>query len=194
VVKRRDLKDALELYSTLQLGCTKAAAAAECNPGKFAQEYAANIGRTTGDRGSFTREFFQDLFDKTVAPILYEICFLDLVRVFEDVVFRLAGNACGKIRGIVAQAKTERYPFKRYAENFVKAASGDIADDVHNLGDVKAILKGKLSDDLYQDLSKIVDYRNWLAHGNRFTKKPGWPGELSDVAETLERILTQISS
>lgn len=44
-----------------------------------------NPGRTVGD-APYSKKDLEDLLDKGLTPILYEISFLDLVGVFENIV------------------------------------------------------------------------------------------------------------
>ena len=86
-------------------------------------------------------------------------------------------------------------PFQPYAAGFIKKRWVDIQNpgDLRNLRDVKDILKdGGLDDELLARLEAIVNYRNWLAHGKRFSVIPDPPGDIPGVVEVLEEILTEI--
>jgi hypothetical protein len=113
-------------------------------------------------------------------------------------VFEKVKEASGKIKNILSDrksAKKAKFAFQSYADKFIKERAGDIRNpgDLRNLGDVKEILKGRLHQHLYDDLDAIVTYRNWLAHGKRFSGSPRHPGELQDIVKVLHDILSEIS-
>jgi hypothetical protein len=169
------------------------------NPGPFSRKFADATG-TTGQCKGDLRSFFEDLFANRVTRALLEICFLDVVRTFESMVFELIRDASGNIKSILTDPRSAkagnkaRFPFQSYADKFVKERGEDIRNpgDLRNLGDVKEILKGRLHGELYDELDAIVTYRNWLAHGNRFSERPRHPGNLQDVVKVLGDILTEI--
>lgn len=189
MAEKRDLSKAVEIYHALEVCCSEAMEAApKRNDTKFADKLSFRTERKTGDP-PYTKRELKDLFDNHVVPILDEICFIDLVRVFEQVVFDLVDNASGRIRSVVKKSK-EKYPFHLCSEKFVKSPTNR---DISNLGHVHDILEGKISPDLHKKLGQIVDYRNWLTHGNRFKgKKPVSPGSLPEVLDILEEVLTKI--
>lgn len=195
----RNLNDALEIYHALILCCDEAMDSVRRDPGPFSRKFA-EATKTTGPLKGDLRDFFEKFFDKRVTSTLYEVCFLDTVRIFEFMLFEMVKEASGNIKDIVndpesAKAvKRAKFPFQSYADKFVKERREDIhnAGDLRNLGDVKEILKGRLRQQLYVELDAIVTYRNWLAHGNRFSERPPHPGSLQDVVKVLYDILTEI--
>ena len=68
------------------------------------------------------RKISRILFDNEVTPILYEMCFLDLIRVFERIVFEFVDNATGEIEKIINKSK-EIYAFSSCAAKFVKSST-----------------------------------------------------------------------
>jgi|UniRef100_A0A7C4ARL4 hypothetical protein len=191
--ERRKLEKVLEIYHALKLSCKLPRDSIKRSSWQnFAHELAIKTGRTVGDV-PYSKKELEDLFDNSVTPILYEISFLDLVRVFEHIVFDLVDNASGKIEKIIKESK-EAYPFHRCAASFVKSPT---KRDITNLGHIQEILAGHLTPDLDKKLDRIVKYRNWLAHGNRFKyedrkDQPTPPGEIEEIAEILEEILRRI--
>lgn len=187
--KTRELHEALEIYHILRACCIEAMESIKRDPGKFARKVAEKTGKTAGAAG-YSRESFQHFFDKSLAPILDEVCFIDLVRVFEKTVFEFVNNASGEIKSAIKKGSKEKYPFYLCADKFVKVSE----QDIHNLGDVQKILEDKISPDLHKELTNIVKYRNWLAHGNRFKKEgePNLPGDLREIHEILEEVLAEI--
>ncbi len=119
---------------------------------------------------------------------------------FESMVYKLIGAASGNIKSILKDPKSAKaankakFPFQAFADKFVKERNEDIPNlgDLRNLGDVKGILKGRLHDSLYDELDAVITYRNWLAHGDRFSKRPGHPGDLPDVVKILQDVLSEI--
>ncbi|MGO9569833.1 MAG: hypothetical protein ACLP5H_20055 [Desulfomonilaceae bacterium] len=191
--KTRDLKEVLEIYYVLEVCCSDGMNSVKTNHRKLAAKLAEKAGKTYGDP-EYTRESLKDLFDKA-APTLYEVCFLDLVRVFEQIVFDLIDTASGEIRRAIKRSRKEKYPFYLCAENFVKIVRVREGGDISNLRDVEKILEGAISPDLQKKLANIVKYRNWLAHGKRFKDEkdqPPFPGEIPQVLEILEEVLARI--
>jgi hypothetical protein len=187
VHKQRDLKETLEIYNVLKACCSEVMEWVKRDPAKFASKLAQKTSRAPGDP-SYSKKSLAELFDNTVTPTLDEVCFIDLVRVFERIVFDLVDNASGQIRRVIEKGSKEKYPFHLYADKFVKVKETDIG----NLGDVQKILQGRIDRDLENKLTNIVKYRNWLAHGKRFADKPSWPGTIAEVLEILEEVLTKI--
>lgn len=191
--ERRKLEKVLEIYQALKLSCEDPRESLKRGTWRnFADKLAKKTGRTAGD-APYGKKDLEDLFDHGVTPILYEISFLDLVRVFEHIVFDLVDNASGKIEKIIRETKAT-YPFRSCAAKFVKSSA---RRDISNLGHIQEILEGHLPADLDEKLDRIVKYRNWLAHGNRFNyddKKdvPAPPGEIEEIVETLKEILSRI--
>ena len=177
----------LEIYQALKLSYDDPRESIKRNSWRnFAEKLENKTGKATGD-APYTKEDFELLFDDGVSPILYEMAFLDLVRVFEHIVFNLLDNASGKI-GVDREGIQEVYPFRFCAAKFVKSST---RRDINNLGHVQEILEGHLSFDLYNRLDNIVKYRNWLAHGNRFKyeseKERPATCEIEQVAEYLTK-------
>ncbi|MFH0822276.1 MAG: hypothetical protein V2B18_05950 [Pseudomonadota bacterium] len=192
----RNLDDALEIYRALILCRDEAMDCVRRDPGPFSRKFAEAVNAGRPLKGE-PRNFFETFFDMRVTPTLYEVCFLDIVRIFEFMVFEMVKEASGNIKNIVRDprsAKKTKFPFQSYADKFVKERGGDIhgPGDLRNLGDVKEILKGRLHQRLYDGLDAIVTYRNWLAHGNRFSGRPRHPGDLQDVVRLLNDILSEI--
>jgi len=191
--EHRKLEKVLEIYQALKLSCEDPRKSLERSTWQnFADKLEKKTGKTVGDP-HYSKRDLEDLFDNWVTPVLYEISFLDLVRVFEHIVFDLVDNASGKIAKIIRESK-ETYPFSSCAPKFVKSST---KRDLSNLGHIQEILEGHLSPDLEKKLDKVVKYRNWLAHGNRFKyedkkDQPTPPGEIEEIAETLNEILSRI--
>lgn len=195
----RNLDDALDLYRALLLCSEEAMHSIRRDPGPFSRKFA-EVATTIGPVGKDARDFFGEFFDKRVTPILYEVCFLDMVRIFEHLVFEMVKEASGTIKSILSDprsakvAKKRAFPFQSYSDKFVKNRAEGLHSpgDMRNLGDVKEILRDRLHHELYHQLDAIVTYRNWLAHGNRFSERPLYPGNLEDVAKVLQDVLTEI--
>ena len=82
----KKLDDAFEIYRTLELCCREAMDSVMRNPDPFSRKFAEATG-TTGQRKGDLRSFSQDFFTNQVTPTLLEICFLDVVRTFEFMVY-----------------------------------------------------------------------------------------------------------
>jgi len=195
----RNLDDTLKIYRALVLCCEETMESVNRAPVPFSRKFS-EATETASQPTKDLRDFFRDFFDNRVTPRLREICFLDVVRTFEFMVFELVGHASGNIRKIVNDSTSTRhtkkpgFPFQVCASRFVKVKGEDVLNpgDIRALGDVKEILKGKIRQDLYDSLDGIVTYRNWLAHGGRSSKRPAYPGDVPDVVKVLKDVLTEI--
>jgi len=185
--RARKLEEVVEVYQALRLCCTEAMEYAHRNNSwsRFAEKLQKNTGKTVGDT-AYSDHGVKKLFDDHVMRILDEVCFLDLVRAFERIVFDLVDTASGEIKK-AAKGKT-KYPFYLCAERFVKSPADK---DISNLGHVQKMLEGHLAPDLHRRFDEIVRYRNWLAHGNRFKDPKDRPSRREEVSEALE-ILSEI--
>lgn len=185
--KSRDLRQALEIYFILQVCCDQARESISRNSTTVAEQFSELMSGWPG-QPRYTNEDVDNLLATVVMPILDEICFVDLVRAFEQIIFRLVDNASGEIKAAIKRGSKSEYPFRFVADRFIKQKQ----DDVRNLGDVEKILKDKIHSDLQDKLTWIIKYRNWLAHGNRFSERLYCPGEIAEVVEILERVLEEI--
>jgi len=197
----KNLDDALKTYRTLVLCCEEAMEAVKRDPGPFSRKFSLAT-ETTSQRTKDIRNFFKDFFGQKVTPALEQVCFLDVVRTFESMVFELVGDASGNIKRIVndsARAKAGKritFPFQSSADRFVKIKGEDVQNpgDIRYLSDVKDILNGKIPHELYDSLDAIIRYRNWLAHGNRSSERPEYPGDLPHVVKILNDVLREIGT
>ena len=194
VSDRRELEDAMIVYHALTLCCTRTMGSVK-NSGAWS-DFGKELAKRMAKDRPYDKAFLEDLFDNRVTKVLEEICFIDLVRIFERIIFDSLDNASGEIKAVV-KASRGRYPFYASADRFVK--SSNIPDeerhkgkhaDMTTLGHVQEILT-----DISPELSKIVKYRNFLAHGNRFKNRidrASSPGELHQILEILEEALGKI--
>lgn len=179
------LRNALIRCRAYQAFCRQARDEAVRNPGRFRTRWGNIAVDQVGRKASSDREFAGDLFDDLL-PTLDELCFLELIRVFEKLLFERLTNAAGDIRKVVKEER-ESGPFQICSSGLIRDQ-----DDVRNLGALARIMGGTISAALQNDLRRIVDYRDRLAHGKRFGQDPAVPMSMDDVVEILERVLARI--
>jgi hypothetical protein len=110
-----------------------------------------------------------------------------VVAKLEKTIFQSVENAFGDMRSVLKKRYSEGQPFSRFTDEFVKDF-----EQFQNLGAVERLLTGKVSESLQTAFHKIVTYRNFLAHGERFLPRAEKPGTLLQVVETLEEVIMRI--
>lgn len=174
-----ELKNSLEAYQSLKFICLTAKKMASINPDKYVVDYKLPL------KGKNRKEEISKFFDK-IQDKLLENFFLDLVASFERVIFIKLDNASGNMKKILKKEYPSGLPFSRQSDNLVKGR-----DSIKNLNNIKEILKNKIPEDLQNELTEIIRYRDKLAHGKRFHEKLKLT-KLEDVLLTLENILDEI--
>jgi len=177
-----ELKDSMETYHSMKEICLAAKKMASINPGKYVVDYKLPLkGKKSKSRKEEINKFFDKIQDK-----LLENFFLDLVSSFERVIFIKLDNASGNMKKILKNEYPSKLPFSRQTDNLVKDR-----DSIKNLNNIRDILKNKIPEELQNELTEIIKYRDKLAHGKRFHEKLR-PTKLEDVLLTLENILDEI--
>lgn len=138
-------------------------------------------GKKVRDRKKYIASYFDEL-QKSV----FEYSFLEMVAVFENIVFSKIDNASGEIRQVVKNGYAKA-PFRENAVSFVKNK-----EDVYNLSGLKKLVEGKISQELSDELSEILEHRNYLAHGKRGIGKKSTL-TIEEVYEILEKVLRVIN-
>lgn len=102
----------------------------------------------------------------------------------ENIVFDGVKNASGKIAKIV-KINHSSNPFKNFSSDFVKSTK-----DLDKLSIIKAMIANKSPSDLLNKFTDVIEFRNRLAHGNRFGKQSDLP--FDEIAKTLDDVLNFI--
>ncbi len=173
------LKKCHEDYLVLKNICEKAGhRAISDGSGKYLFDiglpYAA---KKTGDRKKVTEEYFEGIQEK-----LFESAFLEMVAVFERIVFKKLDNAVGEAEKVLTKNYGRSCPFHSSIRRFVRSPS-----DVNNLRGARDIMYGKSNIPLAVRLAEITNYRNRLAHGKRFGQETTLT--LEETLSVLDEIL-----
>jgi len=152
------LKEVLETYYCLKGVCENARKRARDNPtSPFVEAISLPVyDKKVKDKRENIVKYFNKVLDS-----VDDYCFLDMVAVFERIVFSKVDNASGEIRRVVKDEYSKPV-FHISAASFVKDRY-----DIYNLSGVRKLLEGKISQKLSDCLSEIFEHRNFLAHGRR---------------------------
>jgi hypothetical protein len=124
-------------------------------------------------RNSLINEYF-DVLQKD----LEDSAVLNLVAVFESIAFNNIPSVVDKSKKKLSSHYIQSDPFSSSVKSFVKSTQ-----DIKNISTIVDILSGNIPISLENDLKKIIDYRNRIAHGKRF----GSTSDLS-VRATIEKL------
>lgn len=182
MTKRDRLQEVVKQFSSLNSIHQLSQKRALDNP---AQPFVSNIGlNVLGKRPADARKeiarHFQDIGDR-----LTDAGILALIVTFEQQVFYQISQASGSICKVVKKHYIPPEPFSGNGRGFVKDK-----DDMRNLGGVKALLNPIITQTLSDQLSEILDHRNWLAHGGRIGSKSKF--DINKMCNILTEILDRI--
>ncbi len=178
------LKEVLERYYCLKGVCENARRRAGDNPtSPFVKSISLPIyDKKAKDRRENIEKYFDNILDS-----VDDYCFLDMVAVFERIVFSKADNASGEIRRVVRDGYSKPV-FHISAASFVKDR-----EDIYNLSGVKKLLEGKISRELSDGLSEIFEHRNFLAHGKRGIGRQS-ALTIDELHDILQEVLNMITN
>lgn len=158
-----ELDDAYKRYLCTMSIVTNAQQRSLADPhGKFIETIGLPL---FGHKSKNLRGDLKTYFDEMQQKIV-DLYFLDLVAIFEKIIFNSIGNASGLIKNIVRGGYDRPAPFHMASESFVKKQ-----EDIYNLSGVKSLVSEKLPREIAERLSEILEHRNWLAHGKRIGKQ-----------------------
>lgn len=182
VTMNKDLERCYEDYVVLKNICQQARhRAISDGSGKylFDIEFPHSVKKTR-DRKKVIEKYFEEIQEK-----LFESTFLEIVAVFERIVFKKLGNAVGEAEKVLNKNYGRSHPFHSSIRRFVRSPS-----DVNNLRGVRDIMYGESNIPLATELAEITNYRNRLAHGKRFGQETTLT--LEETLSVLDEILGTI--
>lgn len=138
-------------------------------------------GKKVRDRKKHIATYFDEL-----QKSIFDSSFLEMVAVFEKIAFSKIDNASGEIRRVVKDGYSKA-PFRENAVSFVKDK-----EDVYNLSGLKKLVEGRISNELSDHFSEILEHRNYLAHGKRGIGKKSTLS-IEEIYEILEEVLRIIN-
>lgn len=110
-----------------------------------------------------------------------------LVATFERVAFAKYRTSYGNIRAVVRDKSMKPLDYFRSRERFVH-------DQIDNLAGIISLLDGIIDSQLIEDLKKIKDHRNYIAHGKRVSPLPIDTFDLDKIATTLDDVIFEIEN
>jgi hypothetical protein len=126
-------------------------------------------------------------FSDNLKNTFYESCTINLLAVFENIVFAKYKTTVGTIRGVVSNHSVKPLDYFKSRERFIK-------DDLDGLQSFINLLEGYIDTELFKDLKRIKEQRDFLAHGKRFDKIPPLLMTIDDVAAILDKVISEIES
>jgi hypothetical protein len=118
---------------------------------------------------------------------------LNIITTFEKIIFSRIDNAYGEIKKIVSEEYRRRYLKKQFAplhhsvNSFIKNKN-----DFYSLSGAKKVLKNPISEELFQDLTEIIEYRNYLSHGKRQDVGTASTFKIGEIKDILINIIELI--
>jgi len=126
-----------------------------------------------------TKKFFDNLIH-----LINQNAILTLVYTFENLVFSKYDNSYGEIKKIVKNGTPVSIAYYKSREKFLKG-------QLDGLSGIINLIEGQININDLEELKKIKEQRNFIAHGKRFAT-PSFDLNLSQVVLVLDNVLTQI--
>jgi len=175
-----EIRDSYNLLATIENIITKEVKTIEGNRFHLDKLVPENIVKVYSSKMRDAQYFTTNL-----SKTFYESSVISLVASFEKIVFAKYKTSYGEIKNVVGTHVPKTLDFYKSREKFV---NGEM-DKLHS---ILALIEGQVDDVLLDKLKKIKDQRDYLAHGKRFGVAPAINMKLSEIAETLDRIITEI--
>lgn len=126
-------------------------------------------------------------FTNNLTRTVYENSVVTLVSTFERVAFAKYKTSYGIIKNVVASHSTRPLDYYKSRENFVNGS-------IDKLSGIIYLIDGYLSTELLGKLKILKDHRNYIAHGKRDAAPPAVEMKLSEIAKTLDEVISEIES
>ncbi|MDM8548664.1 hypothetical protein QUF72_01250 [Desulfobacterales bacterium HSG2] len=191
---KETLEELFQLYGASKVICDGAKEKVMRGDMSFARRIFPDSSKTERTlRSRDKRDFIDEYFDILKQKIA-EHYTLNIIAIFERMVFERIDNTYGEIKNIVRDEYDKRRsrrdrpaPLYHSATAFVKGK-----DDIRNLSGARRILENQISPESSEELDKIIAHRNWLSHGKR--EDVGCDSNLNteEVYEILIKILDEI--
>lgn len=174
------IKEALILLSALETIITREAKNLRANtsnldkvvPLEARELYSRNEGKAQG------------FIDKIEASF-YESAVITLVATFENIVFAKYQNSYGSIRTLVRDSAKKPLSYYKSRERLVN-------DNIDSLSGIIRLIEGHVSIKSISQLKGIKSHRDYIAHGKRITVPAQIDYNLTEIASTLDEILSEI--
>lgn len=159
------LKEVFEEYEGLKAICDLAKERAKRDP-KFALKIIplSSSKPSRKNKSQIIDKYFDNLYKNIESHYV-----LELITLFEKLLFNKFENTYGIIKNIVSQAGEQQqksgssFPLNRAITLFIKNK-----EDIYSLAGAKTILKKQIkTKEMYEYFLEIIDHRNWLSHGKR---------------------------
>jgi hypothetical protein len=122
-----------------------------------------------------------------ISKLSYENAIIALVSTFEKILFEKYRNTYGTVKTIVNTHTPAPLNFFKIREKLVKSEN-----DINRLHNILELIKGVLPVALSEQIIKIKNYRDYLAHGKRYGNTVTIEPTLQEIAETLDKVLFEI--
>jgi hypothetical protein len=126
-------------------------------------------------------EYFDSLGD-----VILEYAYLELFASFEAIVIEKIKLASGEMTRTLKANYSGSVPFISFEDRFVKND-----DDFSSLNKILNLLENKIDAGLFEELKKMVKYRDKLAHGKRFHEDIVLES-IEESKKIMEQILNEI--
>ena len=126
-------------------------------------------------------------FADNLTRTAYENSVVTLVSTFERVAFAKYKTSYGTIKNVVTTHSTRPLDYFKSRENFVNGS-------IDKLSGIIYLIEGHLSTELLDKLKILKDHRNYIAHGKRDSAPPAVEMKLSEIAKTLDEVISEIES
>jgi len=136
--------------------------------------------------GKVVKEDFEEYFDEVFGAI-EDGWIVSVVVVFEKVAFKWLSGATGELRKLIKEGYPSSDAFGRSTDNLVKRR-----EDIGNLHGLQKVIDRVLDAEEKKRLSRIVDFRNYVAHGKRWPRPEGESLDMSSTAAFLDDVLQEI--
>jgi hypothetical protein len=126
-------------------------------------------------------------FADRMARTAYDSAVVNLVAVFERVVFAKYKATYGALKGVVRNNAPYPLDYYRSRENFLNG-------NIDRLSEIIYLIEGHIPAGLLQKLKLLKDHRNYIAHGKRDVAPPAVEMKLADIAKTLDEVIREIEA
>jgi hypothetical protein len=124
-------------------------------------------------------------FVDNLTRVTYENSIIMLVSTFERIVFAKYRTSYGSIKTTVNKHSAKPLDYYSSREKFIN-------DGIENLSGILYLIEGIIEHSLFDQLKKIKDHRNYIAHGKRDSQPPAIEFTIDEIASLLDRVITEI--
>lgn len=126
-------------------------------------------------------------FIDTVSTAAYESGVVILIATFESIAFDKYKNTYGNLKAVVKNNSSKPLSFYSAREKLVN-------DSYDKLSAILKLIDGHITMSLHANLEIIKNYRDYLAHGKRFSAPPSTKFTLYEIAKILDEVLLEIEN